>query len=517
MGALLKNISTLLLCTVLSLSVSSCSFTGNRTVENENKPNTDELAETDNSITIGVVELDMYNPLTSESVTAKNMLSFIFEPLFVIDEEGEAEGVLATGYQLAPDGKSIRVNLKQNVLWHDGNLFTADDVVYTINALMNTDTDYAELVSDVVSARKDDADTVTVIFDRSVPDPAALLSFPVIKNNSMNTDFKPVGTGPFFMDYDKLSAYGAYHGDKPKLESVNIKSVPDNDKFISLFNASVIDVADSDILDMNQYMPRSNAQVHDYLSNELVFVGFNVNDEVFRFPEARRSVSAIVDRRDIVSHIYFSRAEAVNYPINPTQSIYPADKGRIDKDKGRAEKELKDAGWKKDSRGVYFFANNAGMTYFSVDILVNSDDKERLKVASKISDVMTDMGMRNSITTCSGAEFKERIMYGNYDMFIGKTKLLPNNDLSSLLSTGNEMNYSDSETDILLSQIGTLTKEEDKDAVYRKLLEKISSDCPIAPVCFLKESLVTSAKLKSGVTPSMSGVISRTERWSVNE
>ena len=316
MGALLKNISTLLLCTVLSLSVSSCSFTGNSTVKNENKPTTDELAETDNSITIGVVELDMYNPLTSESVTAKNMLSFIFEPLFVIDEEGEAEGVLATGYQLAPDGKSIRVNLKQNVLWHDGNLFTADDVVYTINALMNTDTDYAELVSDVVSARKDDADTVTVIFDRSVPDPAALLSFPVIKNNSMNTDFKPVGTGPFFMDYDKLSAYGAYHGDKPKLESVNIKSVPDNDKFISLFNASVIDVADSDILDMNQYMPRSNAQVHDYLSNELVFVGFNVNDEVFRFPEARRSVSAIVDRRDIVSHIYFSRAEAVNYPIN---------------------------------------------------------------------------------------------------------------------------------------------------------------------------------------------------------
>ena len=517
MGALLKNISTLRLCKVLSLSVSSCSFIDSGTAKKENKPNNDTQTESDNSITIGVVELDTYNPLISKSVTAKNMLSFMFEPLFMINENGKTEGVLASGYQLAPDGKSIRVNLKQNVLWHDGTLFTADDVVYTINVLMNTDTDYAELVSDVMSVRKDGADTVTVIFDRSVPDTASLLSFPIIKNNSMNTDFKPVGTGPFFMDYDKLSAYSAYYGDKPKLESVNIKSVPDNDKFISLFNASVIDVANSDMLDMNQYMPRSNAKVYDYLSNELVFVGFNVNDEVFRFSEARRSVSEIIDRRDIASHIYFSRAEAVNYPVNPTQSIYPADKGRIDKDKGRAEKELKDAGWKKDSRGVYFFADNVGMTYFSVDILVNSDDKERLKIASEISDVMTDMGMRNTITTCSGAEFKERILYGNYDMFIGKTKLLPNNDLSSLLGTGNDMNYSDSETDILLSQIGTLTKEEDKDAVYRKLLEKISSDCPIAPVCFLKESLVTSAKLKSGVAPSMSGVISRTERWSVNE
>ena len=517
MGALLKNISALLLCTVLSLSVSSCSFTGNSTVKNDNKPNTDESARVDDFITIGVVELDTYNPLTTESVTAKNMFSFIFEPLFVIDEKGEAESVLATGYQLAPDGKSIRLNLKQNVLWHDGTLFTADDVVYTINALMNTDTDYAELVSDVLSVRKDDAQTVTVIFDRSVPDPASLLSFPIIKNGSMSVDFKPIGTGPFFMDYDKLSAYGAYHGDKPKLKSINIKSIPDNEKFVSLFNASVIDVADSDMFDMDQYMPRSNAKVYDCLSNELVFVGFNVNDEVFSFPEARRSVSAIVDRRNIVSHIYFSRAEAVNHPINPAQPVYPTDKGRIDKDKGRAEQELKAGGWKKDSRGVYFFANNDGMTYFSVDILVNSDDKKRLKVASAISDVMTDMGMRNTVTTCSGAEFKERVMYGNYDMFIGKTKLLPNNDLSLLLATGNEMNYSDDEMDILLSQIGTLTNEEDKNAVYGKLFEKISSDCPIAPICFLKESLVTSAKLKSGVTPSMSGVISRTERWSVNE
>ncbi len=518
-----KTIAILLLCVIFAVSVSGCGFIeksvdyikGIRTTETPTEDDDDAVSDIPSSITLGIVELDTYNPLLTNSPTMKNMLGFIFEPMFMLDDTTKPECVLAAGYQVSPDGKSIRINLKNNVLWHDGTLFVANDVVYTVNAIMNSDTNYSYLLDDVSSVLAVDNYTVTITFKRSVPDPATLLIFPIIKNGSIAEPFRPIGTGAFCLDYDKLSAYINYHGSQPQLKTIEIKSVPDNEKFLSLFNASVVDIADSYMIDMSEYMPRSNAKVYDFYSNEMLYVGFNAEDTVFKYPETRRSVSAVINRQDIASHVYFSRATAVNYPINPNSEFYPVNKGNLSNDDGKAEKILKDEDWKKDKKGTYFYADNVGMTYFSVQILANSDDKECLKAASRISDTMTNMGMKNTVISCPENEFNERIRVGNYDMFIGSARLLPNNDLTDLLSSGNLLNYSNAETDILLSQIGTLTNEEDKSAVYDKLFENISEQAPIAPICFIKESLITSAKLKSGVAPSVSGTVRNAAEWSI--
>ena len=74
---------------------------------------------------------------------------------------------------------------------------------------------------------------------------------------------------------------------------------------------------------------------------------------------------------------------------------------------------------------------------------------------------------------------------------------------------------SDEKTKTLLAQLGTLTLEKDKAEVYNEFFEHFESECPIAPVCFLKESIITSAKIKSGVSPSVTGVVTRPENWSI--
>ena len=516
MRALINKILVVLMSiSVLCMCMGCTKIDNLKAVQQTEKPqNTDNDKETDNSITIGVVDLDTYNPLATKSVTMQNMLGFIFEPLFTFDDEQNTIGVLAKSYNTAPDGKSITLNIKDNVIWHDGTSFSADDVIYTIKTILNSDSRYKNLINNIVSVSKINDSSLTVIFDRSIANPAALFSFPIIKNGSNLTSFKPVGTGPFYLDYDKLTSFEAYHGEKSNIQYVYVKSVPDNDKFVSLFNASVIDVADSSMFDMNEYTPRSNASVNEYVTNEMVFVGFNTQDSVFKFPEARRSIYEIINRKSIVSHIYFSRAKAAHYPINPTSRFYPNTAENMHSDHGAAEKELKDGKWKKDKRGVYFRADEKSMTYFSVEILVNSGDTERIKIAAEISETMSELGMKNTVTACSESEFSSRLQSGNYDMFIGKISLLPNNDITELISDGNTLNYSDDTTDILLTQLGTLTAENDKKDVYAQLFERVKEDCPIAPICFLKDSIITSAKIKSGVCPSVSGAISRTENWS---
>ena len=517
MRVLINKITATLICLMIIMSFTGCSIIKKSDIpKKDNNSNTSETQKiTENSITVGVVELDTYNPLTTNSPTMKNMLGFMFEPLFLADDNLDAENVLASDYAVSPDGKNIRITIKNNIMWHDNSPFTSNDVVYTIKCLLNQETNYSYLTSDIVSATAIDNYTVSVNFKRPLPNPELLMSFPIIKNGSFKDDFRPIGTGPFYLSYDRLRAYENYHGNKPQLEYIEIMSVPDNEKFNSLFNASVIDIADSDIINMSEYMPRSNAKIYDYCSNEMVYVGFNCESKVFSKSETRKSVSAVIDRREIVSHIYFSRAKAVNYPVNPKFSFYPSNGGNLLKDDGTAEKTMKDAGWKKDKNGTYFYADNVGMTYFSVNILANSDDTECMKTASEISESMTEMGMKNTLITCPTQEFNDRILVGNYDMYIDKTTLLQNNDLSPLLSSGNKLNFSDEETDILLMQTATVSNPEESKAIYDKLLSRIKEIAPIAPVCFLKESLITSAKLKSGVIPYMPLTVARTENWSI--
>ncbi len=520
----MRKISGIIISLVLIMSLTACNFSGTefykRFFSDEEKTLTDENTDSspvNNEITIGVVELDNYNPLYVVSPTNKIMLSFIYEPLFSVDSNMNTEGVLAHSYSLSPDGKSIRINLKEGVMWHNGDMFTSRDVVYTINEIKTKNTRYSSMLEGIRGVASAGTFAVDISFNRALPNPTLLLSFPVVKfGTGSGIDFKPVGTGPFFLDYDKLSAYESYHSSRAQIDSINVMSVPDKEKFISLFNASVIDVADSDILDMTEYMPKSNSVVHSYTSNKLVFVGFNTNDAVFKFPEARRSVSEIIDRRNIATHIYFSRAEAARFALNPQSRFYPQIATGVRGDISAAEKVLTDNGWKTDKRGVYFYNDKVSLTYFTVNILVNSESDERVKVAEEISKAMNDAGLKNTVTKCSDIEFSTRISNGNFDMFIGETELLPNNDLTYMASPGvNKFGYSDSETETLITQLGMLSSENDIKAVWEKLCLKIDVDCPFAPICFLKNSLVTSAKIKSGVEPSYENSIRLTKEWSL--
>ena len=88
-----KRIRIFLFSVVLLVLISGCGFIeeginfikGTKTDKISDIESTIDVLNDDNSITLGIVELDTYNPLTTKSPTMKNMLGFIFEPLFTID------------------------------------------------------------------------------------------------------------------------------------------------------------------------------------------------------------------------------------------------------------------------------------------------------------------------------------------------------------------------------------------------------------------------------------------------
>lgn len=509
----MKKILCVIMSVILAMSISSCALFKGGAYEPQE---TGEGEVTESVISVGLVDVDTYNPIYSASPTVINLMGFIYEPLFSLNEDGTVTNVLAESYTVSPDGKSVIVKLKQNVKWHDGSTFICPDVIYTVDKIRNGSSRYFSLVKNMTDVIAVDYNTLKVTFDRPTPNPAALLSFPIIKGYSADgSDFKPVGTGPYVFNGDRLDAYDTYHGGIAKISVVKINKVPDREKYISMLNASVFDVADSGMIDMKTYTPKSMANVCNYISNKMIYVGFNAESTVFKFPEARKSVSKLIDRKNITSHIYFSGAEATAYPINPASYVYPEAETNLYKDTTTAEEILRENGWELNVNDIYHIVGDHGATYFTVSILVNSDDENRVKLAEELSQTMNDMGMFNTVTKCNSQQFISRIESGSYDMYIGETELTPNGDLSELLSGDNVLNYSNQNCDALLSQIGTLTENADIKTAWGNLADLVIDEAPFAPVCFIKESIIIGARIKSGVHPSPISSVQRTENWSL--
>jgi ABC-type transport system substrate-binding protein len=126
-------------------------------------------------------------------------------------------GDLAERWDISPDGTKYTFYLVKNAKWHDGKPFTADDVIYSLDKIM--DTKAGSRMAGTLEAMKDytKVDDYTVVMNTKYPSPGFLVNvanpYNVIQPKHMagkdnkSTDFL-VGTGPFkFKEYIPESSF----------------------------------------------------------------------------------------------------------------------------------------------------------------------------------------------------------------------------------------------------------------------------------------------------------------------
>src|SRR5690606_26638921 len=100
-----------------------------------------EAESTGGTLVLGSSDgISTFNPLLSSDVPSGHLTSFAFDTLFVIDPiNSEPYPKLLNTWEIAADGVTYTFRLRQDVTWHDGTPFTADDVVFTFEALSSAD------------------------------------------------------------------------------------------------------------------------------------------------------------------------------------------------------------------------------------------------------------------------------------------------------------------------------------------------------------------------------------------
>jgi peptide/nickel transport system substrate-binding protein len=339
----------------------------------------------------------LLNPHFSTGTKDTAGSNVFYESLVNIDDDGELRPTLAAELPsranggVAADGRSVTWKLKRGVTWHDGQPFTADDVIF--NWQFATDPATAAVSSGAyqdLRLEKIDSHTVRVLFPEPTPWWPGSYSLVLMvprhlfapylgaKSRDAPANLKPVGTGPYrFVDFapgDMLRAERNpnYHvPNRPHFDTLELKGGGDA---VSAARA---------VLQTGEYDHAWNLQVEDEVllrmekggkgrvvvspGGAIEHLRLNAADPSVEFegerahpktrhwafsdPSVRQAIGLLVDRPAIQRFIYGRGGEATpNYLNQPPVWRSPNLKMEFSIEKANALLEA--AGWKRGKGGL---------------------------------------------------------------------------------------------------------------------------------------------------------------------
>ena len=123
---------------------------------------------------------DTLNPAYAFLTESYVIFDLVYNPLVTEDATGKYVGALAKEWTHGDDGLTWTFTLKDGIKWHDGTPFTADDMAWSINAVIQDPEGWSTL-SNYVSGFKEvtapDAKTVKITLDEPISNMEYRLSF----------------------------------------------------------------------------------------------------------------------------------------------------------------------------------------------------------------------------------------------------------------------------------------------------------------------------------------------------
>lgn len=323
----------------------------------------------------GVVgPVDSLNPLFSDSKAEEAATRLIFSGLFTYNDQGVLVGDLARSMSVDKSGTVYTVNLREDILWHDGFRVTANDVAFTVDLLKNPDlrTTSPEDWSQIKVAVKDDQ-TLTFTLPAVIAAFPQALTFPILPRHVLSSlpaqsiresefSTEPVGSGPFRLRLIQdtnptlghkviyLERNPDYYRGKPKLERLQLHVYSSNEAVLDGLSLNEINAAaDLNVSNIDQVDDERYA-IESTPIQSGVYAILNTSRDITKDKNVRRALQLGLDTKSIRT-AYPEVKPGLDLPLLPGQLT-----GNVPSapayDKAKAESTLDAAGWKKGTDGI---------------------------------------------------------------------------------------------------------------------------------------------------------------------
>jgi peptide/nickel transport system substrate-binding protein len=419
------------------------------------------------------------------------IVQVIYDGLLEVNADLQLEGALAESYEISDDGLTYTFTLRDGVVFHNGRALTADDVVYSLERILDPETGspQASRFTQIASATAPDARTV--VFSLAEPFAPMLANMTELRivprevvEEHGDLQQVAVGTGPFMLaevvpdTFVRLEANEAYYRPgEPGVAAIRYHVVPEASTRAAGLRTGTYHLLPD--VDPTTAMTLANAPGVTMLSTQdLAYTlrGFNTTRAPFDDPRVRFAVNVAIDRDEVVDGVHLGNAVPAG-PLSPAMSDWTVPTDEFPcyaHDADRARSLLAEAG------------HPDGLTF---TILTFGTNRVVADTAQVLQAQLERAGMNVEVNVAEFGTFVQDWRNSNFDVFVSINggNIDPDGYLHRTFITDGSTNvfrYSDPEVDDLLQRGRTTTDPEARQQIYREAQMALACEGPIAHVAY---------------------------------
>jgi peptide/nickel transport system substrate-binding protein len=442
---------------------------------------TDTAAASESTLKWGMIEpIDSLNPFIGVNDNSYIFYGLVYDYLVAVDEDMHPKPNLATSWYIVPDitpyGSVWQYNLTHDATWHDGEPFSADDVVFTMNYQTGLNYDsmwaYQPYTILIDHAEKVDEYTARIHFKDTAGNPAPCpfgdkLMMPIVPEHLWRDisasdagfsfmNYLPIGTGPFMCTTNTRAEYISgsslvliknpnYHGvadygEEIKFDRLILEFYLEPSAMLTAMETGAIDVAQfnapnyESLMDYRAQHPNAPIGTYAGLTCTAYSIDLEVNmksgggegsNPLRLDPAVRQAMAYSTDKSFIKDHIYKGYADigsAILTPIYGDLYWAPGEDDVYNFDMAKANATLDAAGyaWNSDHTKRYANATNPfnPNAQLKFNIIIEAELVEDRDTAYFLKDEWAKVGIDLEPTVVSTGQWNT-IVYGYaYDLTI---------------------------------------------------------------------------------------------------
>ena len=427
------------------------------------------------------------DPHATSAYYSYQTLQQVLETLVDFDNDQNLVPKLAESWTVSDDGLTYTFNLRSDVQFSNGRGFTADDVKYTYDRLLDPDTasgnawrlgaiDSIEVVDDYTVVFNLNTVNTGFLGKLASGSPVGIIARESVEDGTIDT--APVGTGPFkITDYQPgtvvmLERNEFYWGTDangtqlPYLDALELRIIPDDSvKRSALVSGDVDWTITVPPQALEELDARDDVVVDRSAAPAYWYIGVNTERAPLDDVRVRQAISYAIDRGQITEAATFGTGVPTQDPI-PSVSAWAFDYAPYEQNLAQAQALLEEAG----------VADG-----FDMLIMPTTEYEESIRAAQVIQAQLAPLGINVTLDTREWADWLDTQGQGNFDTFVCSWNVLldPDDFFYAQHKTGEVFNftgYTNPTVDDLLDRGRQETEFADRYAIYEQINREIVND-----------------------------------------
>ena len=436
--------------------------------------------------------------------------SILYDTLVSITEDGY-EGCLAESWTISEDGKIYTFKIRDGVTFSDGTVCDANAILANFNAIIeNKDRHtWLEMMNLLVGVSAPDDHTFVIELSEAyypmLTELGCIRPFAMISPNCMiNGSTKDgvsgyIGTGPYVLTDFETDQYAVfernenYWGEKPEIERITVKVIPDNQTRIMALESGEIDlIFGKNMLDadaISQYVDSDKFEVALSNPTSTRHIVLNTTNEILSDTAVRQALQHATNRTAISEGIFYGLEQPADTLYAATVPYCDVELTPYEYGTETASSMLDEAGWIMGSSGI----REKGGKKLELDLLYNSDSVTEKTISEYLQSEYLKLGISLNIHGEEEQSYRDNMKAGNFDMVFNICWGMPYDPQSSLAAMRAPV-YGDfaaqqgladkKEIDQAITDILTTTDEEERQELYRFVLTRLHEDAVYIPLTF---------------------------------